>query len=368
MHDPTMTSAHHNPKLSLRELALHHFDRIGLFQFDEGWYQRLEQTLPVLGLRLAAANGLDPAYDGIFRLSRRPQVNARADQGPEYTIYAGAALALIDLGMSLGDNIPLTLEVEERYWDYRRRDGLPGFPDFDRRCLREKYEQVAILFVYGLSFLILHEQSHFTEGHLFFRRHGQNPISFLEATDESDIRMVDTLTLRALEIDADTHATATQLYAAASLQDVPPMTPQWLAASRQDVLASFVGAAAMMGLLTVADRFNNKEPEKRRHPSASLRTMMLLHTYDTYLRECQCNEEEIDDFMADGIAQLRRIYSHLGIIDELGQAVLAQMGKLPSQHPLQQERATIFYRLRDIQPELDVAASQAHDLLGIQQT
>ena len=362
-----MTSARQKSALSLRDLALNHFDRLGLFQFDEGWYQRLEQTLPVLGLRFAAANGLNPSNDGVFCLSRRHQVNASASQGPRYTIYAGAALALIDLGMSLGDRTPPPLAVKERYWDYRRSDGVSGFPDFDLDLLREKYEQVAVLLAYGLRFLILHEQSHFTQGHLFLRGQDRKPISLSEATDENNAGILDVLTVRALEADADTHASVAIFYAAASIQGAPPMTREWLDASRTDVVASFVGAAAMMGLLTVADRFKNTSPEKRRHPSASLRTMMLLNTYDIYLRECQCNDDEIDDFVAEALSQLRRIYSHLGIIDELGKAVLAWKGELPDTHPMYYERVSIFDLLNKIQPELETAASLAHDLLGIRE-
>jgi hypothetical protein len=277
------------------------------------------------------------------------------------------ALALIDLGVTMGDDQPAPLAVKGRYWDYRRADDREGFPDFDRGQLLQKTDQIATFFVYGLGYLLLHEQYHYLNGHLAFLGQGSKLLPFLEVNEGDVTNPADPLTCRALEWDADTHAAVMHFVAAAGSVEDPPLTGQRLEEVRENVVASFVGASALMGLLSVADRARNVKLGDRCHPSAALRTLMLLRTYDEYLRGRNARDEDVAALVSDALLQLRRIYDHLGVRNELEQALQAFARELPEDHPLQHERIDTYRRLGELLPRLREAASETQRLLGIDQ-
>jgi len=338
-------------------------DVVGLIRLDQGWHQRLESVLPHLGLRLAHVNGLDPARDGAFNVSRVLSVNAHVLPGPHYTVNAGSAVGLIDLACLLHGIDQHPAAVRCRFSDYT---GDAALPRFDIRRQPDLVETIAKSFVYGLSFLVLHEQSHYTEGHLLFRKtHLGAAEEFLEATAGEALTPDQALTYRALEIDADVHASTTQLYAALAPSDREPMTREWVLESCTDLIDSFFGAAAAMALLSFRDRQLNRAPEFRKHPSGPMRTMMLFRTLGVLLEECGLQPEEIDELEAEALGALRRIYIALGLQEELALAVAAAAGQLPGSHPVQDERRTLALRLKAIRPNLDGCAAEVEKLLGI---
>ena len=93
--------------------------------------------------------------------------------------------------------------------------------------------------------------------------------------------------------------------------------------------------------------------------------MMLLRTYTTFLEECGIPEEDVDGLVAEALGHLRRIYARMGILDELAQAVQANMGQLPKSHPLQQERREVHFHLQSIQSELSQCAATVMRGLGV---
>lgn len=209
--------------------------------------------------------------------------------------------------------------------------------------------------MYGLSYLLLHEQGHFVQGHLGYASLPHAVVEWFEASDVNKHSHIDSLTSRALEWDADAFAGTTHFFAmvAPGKQAEQPLTREWLLGQEKELILSWAGAVATSGLLCVADRSITRTASERRHPSSAYRTMTLLVALDTFLQECGFNEDESDDLIARAIKEGRIVYRHFGVMDELASALLCRAGRLDNDHPLHQERISIIRRRNQIESDLE---------------
>lgn len=345
-------------------------DTVGLFQFDHGWRQRIEASLPKLALRIAAASGLDPAIDGMFEVSSDRRCNAAAFPGPRFRINEGAILGLIDLALALAADetfatdrgtIPTRIsprkepEVHRRFFDYTRKDNTPGYPDLAMEVPKDRVPVFSEVYLSGLSFLILHEQGHYLEGHLAYCKTKWGATEWLEATESGHRKGPVPLTACALEWGADAFAISTYLYSAVRGAGAAPLTREWLHNNENNVVQYFVGAAAAMALLSYVDRQINRDPGERRHPSPAFRYMTLETAFEAFLRGCGCADEEIDTLFSRALHECRPIYRLLGVTQDLAFALQARMGVLADNHHIQIERRNIAQCRREIEADLEQA-------------
>jgi len=343
---------------------------VGLFKFDAGWRHRVEQVLPKLALRIATAQGMDPAIDGSFEIGSSRKCNAHALPGPRFRINEGAILALIDLAAALSLDATFAADrgvipantppapgpkVVERFFDYTREDRSAIYPDWGVKVPTSRVSVFSDVYLSGLSFLILHEQAHFLEGHLAYCEAKWGAVEWLEAVESGVQEGPDPITACALELDADATAISTYLYTAVLGGNATPLTRQWLRDHEENVMQYFVGAATAMALLSFVDRQLNPEMKKRRHPSPALRFIALAVCFDAFLRECGLDDEEIDDLFSRALHECRSSYRLLGVMDELASALLARAGQLAENHPLQRERGAVLHRLNELGAELNEA-------------
>ncbi len=311
----------------------------GLLRLDEEWRKRIEQALPNFGVLLARANGLSPHLDGRFTVSRSYKVNAQVRLGPEYIIHQGALLALMDVAAILACNADfmpdyfptafmapnIVPNVKARFLDYKPLDEGKMLPEFVPQVPKDRVEVFAEVFVSAVSFLLLHEQAHFLNGHFEYYRQVYGAAEYLEAADSSSNPTDDPLTRRALEIDADATACGIHLLSAVKYDDEYndfQMTREALYGHEKEVIIHFVGCAVMMALLSYVDAHSKVEKEKRTHPRAAIRFMVLEGIFHSFLEDFGCDASEIDTFFATAIRAVHFAYILLDQQDELGHALL----------------------------------------------
>jgi hypothetical protein len=203
------------------------------------------------------------------------------------------------------------------------------------------------------------------EGHLAYLANAGYPLEFLECSDSGRPASVDRSTLRALEIDADTHAMVTHLYATLAPGSHPAMTPEWVLASKKDLIDGLFGACCSGFLLSRNDSLVSLPFSMRQHPPAAVRVHMLLHAFSVLLEQAGVHVDIRDELVAESIKTAKQVAFALDAEADLGVVVQMQMGTLAADHPHQVARAEVYTTLQSIGHEVGRFGDAIKDLMGV---
>jgi hypothetical protein len=353
-------------------------DDPGLMRIDSEWRARVESTLPYLSMRVAVANEVDPRMDGILKIGEEQKVNAEVNIGgewPVYTINTGSFYALFDLvhqyidishGGCLRDGISeayLSPVSDKRFRDYTQmnRNG----PHWHRYSFESgtSNHRVSSLVTAGISFLILHEQSHYFRGHVrLVRAHArrlQASDIWFEAggagTDDHETARM----MRALEWDADLYAMSMLLRTSPFESDREPLTRGWLHGNETAVIDSYLGASAVMLLLNANGNLAGVDKKTNKHPSASVRLTSLINVLKSVFVTCGMTQTEISrhlEYAEEQIGAMTKILRSSG-------CDLGEIGTSPTTIlDFEEEGAEILETMRAIRDDLDQYMNEIDDL------